>query len=235
MKRSSSLITWSFAGVAAIACFASVNCAGEQPEIKYAPSYVRGPHKVSVLGVYKDGRMDTAAWNQLAPKVADALDGACEAGYGERMRTTEPKLFQRIQEQAEQEGITPTLLDQLAPRTEAELILVLYEYGSPPQPASSSSAAPAKQAPPPASAGSYHGRGRGRGRRSVAGAPDHEAPHDGDFELAASLFDVQQHVFVAEVDVKKAKTADAAVNQLTDSFDSLLGGSSCAAFDWEKQ
>jgi hypothetical protein len=151
------------------------------------------------------------------------------------MRNSEPKLYQRIGEQAEQEGITPTLLDQLAPRTEAELILVLYEYGSPARPASSSSAAPAQPKPPPAPAASMRGRGRGRGRHGVAGSPDREAPREGDFELAASLFDVHEHAFVAEVDVKKAKTADAAVNQLTDTFDSLLGGSSCAAFDWEKQ
>lgn len=230
MNRWTSWVTRASAA-AVIAGAALASCAGEQPEIKYARSYVRGPHKVSVLGVYKDGRMDAAAWNELAPKVADALDGACEAGYGDRMRTTEPKLFKSIEEQAEQNGITPALLDQLAPRTDAELILVLYEFGSAARPVSSG-AAPAQ---PPPSTAPVHGRGRGRGRRGVAGSPDHEVPRDGDFELAASLFDVREHEFVAEVDVKKAKTPAAAVNQLADSFDSLLSGSSCATFDWEKQ
>jgi hypothetical protein len=223
--------------MAAIAAGAAVmDCAGEQPEIKYARGYVRGPHRVSVLGVFKDGRMDTAAWDQLGPKVADALDGPCEPGYGEHLRSAEPRLFQSIEEQAEQDGVTPTLLDQLAGRTDAELILVLYEYGAPPRPAGSSSAA-APKPPAPASTPSLRGRGRGSrgGRRAGGGSPPRGAAPEADFELAASLFDVNEHAFVAEVDVKKAKTADAAIDQLVNSFDSLLSGSSCAIFDWDKQ
>ncbi|HEY3593230.1 MAG TPA: hypothetical protein VGL13_05130 [Polyangiaceae bacterium] len=215
------------AAAASIAVLAS--CGGEQPDVKYARGYVPGPHRVSILGVFKDGRMDAGAWTALAPKLNDELEGPCQAGYDDRLRKTDAKLFATIDEQTEQEGVTPSLLDKLAPRTDAELILVVYEYGTP-MVAADPNTAPKAQTPPTASTSGHHGR---RGHHPP-GAPDADHPHEAGVELAASLFDVREHAFVAEVDVKRAKTADAAADQLAKSFESVLSGSTCASFDWDK-
>jgi hypothetical protein len=63
---------------ASLACTSTANFS-----VKYAPGFAPAGHKVSVLGIYKDGRMDSEAWGSLGPKIGGALGGrACDAAYG---------------------------------------------------------------------------------------------------------------------------------------------------------
>src|SRR5262249_16039447 len=48
-------------------------CAAQEPDVKYAAGYVPGRHAVALLGVFRDGRLDETAWDELEPKLSEPL------------------------------------------------------------------------------------------------------------------------------------------------------------------
>ena len=82
--------------------------------VKYADNFDPTHHKVSIFGVFKDGRMNSEAWGGLAPQVRAAFGGgSCEAGYGAAAFPPERDVTTAIDEYATSNGPTDDLLGQV--------------------------------------------------------------------------------------------------------------------------
>jgi len=100
---------------------------------KFASDFVPAGRTVSVLGVYKDGRMSPGGWAILGPHVQPALGGgACAIGYDVLAPANSP-LAEAIDEYTSADGPSDALLAQLAPAARGDLILVLTYAGRLPQ------------------------------------------------------------------------------------------------------
>jgi len=98
--------------------------------VQFAPGFAHERASVSVLGVYKDGRMSTEYWDKIGPKMSAALGGsACEVFFSERLSTQDPKLFSKIEKDAKEEGITPELVGLFATHATGQSILLVNVYG----------------------------------------------------------------------------------------------------------
>src|SRR5579863_233049 len=78
--------------------------------VKFASNFSPAKHTVSVLGVYKDGRMSADGWEALAPRVGPAIcAGDCEVGYN-TLASTNGALADAIDAYAQADGPTDDLL-----------------------------------------------------------------------------------------------------------------------------
>jgi len=96
---------------------------------KLASDFAPAGRTVSVLGVYKDGRMSEGGWAILKPHVLPALGGGvCTPGY-DVLAPADSPLAQAIDDYTVADGPTDELLAQLAPAARGDLILVLTLAG----------------------------------------------------------------------------------------------------------
>lgn len=145
---------------------ASASCGSADADyrVQYAPGFAPERASVSVLGVYKDGRMSTSYWEKLGPKLSTVLGGkTCDPFFSERLSTEDPKLFAKIEKDAKEEGITQDLVSLVAPHARGELIMVVNVYGRlPTQSKTDTSAGPQP---------SYGGGMQGRNAMGRSAAP----------------------------------------------------------------
>jgi hypothetical protein len=88
----------------------------------FASDFTPARHTVSVLGVYKDGRMSTSGWETLGPHVMPALGTAhCDVGYN-ALVSSNGALADAIDEYARADGPTDDLLAQISPRGEGTFV-----------------------------------------------------------------------------------------------------------------
>jgi hypothetical protein len=217
------------------AALLAASCGSAEPQAKYAPGFERSAHRVSVLGVFRDGRMDEAAWKEFEAPVGNLLGaGPCAAAFGDHLRRDAPALFSALDEQARQDGVTPDLLDGFASHTAADLVLVIYLYG---QPASTDRhpSGNAQALSPNAPTATVGGRRSGRRGRGSGQPPPEAASEDAPgFEVGLSLFAPNRHEFVAEVELKSpGATVNEAAQRVAQKLGELIPGSSCAAWSWK--
>jgi hypothetical protein len=199
--------------------------------INVASDLAPTPHAVSVLGVYRDGRMSTRGWDVLAPHVARAFgSSACDVGY-DSLTSSNEDLAKAIDEYARADGPTDDLLAQLAPAAQGDLVLVLTFAGKLPNRATDAGAAP------PATAPSGTG-GRGGGRRGgggrAGGVPRAESVKDTNLlEISASLFSVSLGRSVALLGMQYS---GASMREAMTQFGTKLMGSvpnmKCVGWNW---
>ncbi len=209
--------------VAVAACASATTVRVEQAPEFVAPRAAR----VSVFGVFHDGRMSDTAWAALESKIAPALGRhGCEVGYGPRMREANPELASSVAHDISENGVDDALLTRVASGATGDYILLLMSYRQ--LPSSHDGGARPVQRPVPMAGGRMtRGSGLGSGSRPVV-------EEERLFELSASLFSVELHKLVAQVDLRHlGDDLDEAMDAFAKKLTLLLPNATCVGWNWE--
>jgi hypothetical protein len=205
---------WTILAASATACWGKA-----EMSVQYAPGFQPAQHKISIFGVYKDGRMNSEAWGGIAPGVSKALGGRlCDAAYGTAAFPADRDVTRAIDEYATSNGPTDDLLGQIAPAAAGDLVMVLTVAGHLPVPVKVSvQDQPQRQGP----GGAYGGRGRHRGK-------DFDL---NELQLAAQVFSVSEGKTVAVVNLDyTGQSVDEAWTKFTAQIGESLPGSECTGW-----
>lgn len=230
-----------------VLCAALGACAGSgsQLQVEYAPDFKPGAHTLSVLGVYRDGRMSDETWSEIGPKFAAALGSShCPAAYGSELLQKQPELYEAVEDYARSEGVTDGLLGQLAAAAAGDTIVLLTMNGEVTAPSNRHASTP-KHGAGPTQAGTSSGwgggagrrnRGRHTGRRQNSANTSAVQGESGDaLELSALLYSVRQHQSVASIGMRYTGTnLDEALTALSAELQRSVAGSSCLGWDWAR-
>ncbi len=216
---------------------AAVACSGDARfTTRFASDFVPGEHVVSVLGVYRDGRMSSEAWGAIGPRISAALGAhECNVAYAEPLVSKNGPLWSAIDDYARANGPTDDLLGQLAPAAQGDLILVLTLAGKVPVRAAAASLAEESSA----SARAGGGRGGMGGGRAMGGAPPagpvrRESPDTNALDLSASLYSIARGRSVALVAMEySGASADEAVALFSSKLAKELRSATCAGWTWD--
>jgi len=202
---------------------------------KFASDVAPARRSVSVLGVYKDGRMSVDGWETLAPHIVPALGGAeCAVGY-DMLAAGNAKLAQAIDDYTQADGPTDDLLTQLAPAARGDSILVLTFAGKLPQRLGSDAGARPTAAPTmggPRGGGRMGGsRSGGRMRGPAPGAATDEANA---LDISASLYSVRDSRSVALLELEYTGTSvEEAIRKFAAKLAASFPQAVCAGWNWE--
>jgi len=216
--------------------FLAAGCSGHEAvyATTFAPDFSPAHHTVSVLGVYKDGRMSSEAWDAIAARMSRALGAAkCESAYAESTTSPNHALWAAIDEYTQANGPTDDLLAKIAPAARGDLVLVVIVAGKVPTPEKIK--VQDEQAPGPQ--GNMGGRGGGGGlggmRSGGSRRPFRAEPVDR-LDLSASLFSVPKVASVALVELEySGESADDAVAKFSAKLAASLPGATCAGWNWD--
>jgi hypothetical protein len=201
---------------------------------RFASDFAPGGHRVSVLGVFKDGRMDAEAWETLGPQLSAPFGATCATAYGSLV-TGNPNLSAAVDDYVRANGPGDELLDQLAPAASGDVILVFTVAGHvAPKTAPTPDPNTLNQgAAPSMGSGKYRGTrpggsmGGSRGMRAVPAGP-------AAFEISASLFSVSQHKSVGMVSMAyDGPSADDALQRMKAKLTATFPGATCGGWDWK--
>jgi hypothetical protein len=222
----------------------SAGCGGDaQFNARFAPGALPPRPTVSVFGVYTDGRMSAGAWEKVAPALTPALGGQpCEVLFSDRLATTEPKASAEIDRQTREEGVTPEILQQIAPRATGNFILLVDMYGK----------LPVRGSEPPGVRGGMGGptgmpgggmqgggmRGGGMRGGGMRGAShDAQGPSrkdDNALELSATLFAAETQEPVGRVSMRyTGASVDDALAKFAARLRAELPGATCVGWKWK--
>jgi hypothetical protein len=201
---------------------------------RFAPEFAPAGHSVSVLAVYKDGRMSSADWERLAPALAADFAGApCEAGY-DALVAARPDVANAVDERVREDGPSDELLAALAPAAQGDLILVITQAGPLSQPFASRP-----------TGGTWRGRShaphwslRSRGPRGAPVMPGGDIDLPGgaaeSIEVSALFYSVQQKQSVAEFSLRYTGTdLEQALAELAKKLGASMPAMRCATWTWD--
>lgn len=208
---------------------AASSCAdGPRIEARYAPEFTPGRSTIAVLGAFHGGRLSADSWYPLAPHVSSALGRSkCDAAFGDTLKQADPELYEKIDADVAENGITDEMLARLAPKTDADVIMTFTVHGTLKRAVAPSSAGARDPMMPgyrSATAASNPGRGRrGRGRvvewRGV--------------EIAASLFSVKLGRSVGRITLRYGgSNVEAGLGVFASRLGAELPGSTCRGWQW---
>ncbi len=180
--------------------------------------------KISIFGVFHDGRMSEPAWLALAPKVSHALDSPrCELGYGQELRNSQPELAREVERSIRENGIDDTVLARVAPFATGDYVMVLMSYRMIPSAHHHDGGASARPAQP-----------MQRGARGRFGGATHDyTPEEEEhvFELSASLYSIAEKKLVAQIDLRHTgDDLDAAMDAFALKLDALVPHARCVGW-----
>jgi hypothetical protein len=214
-------------------------CSGDaQLSSRFASGFAHAPHTLAVLGVYKDGRMSSEAWEQVGPGLSRPFGETCATGFAQLESSNQP-LSGAIDDYTRANGVGDDLLEQLAPAAQGDLILVVTVAGrvgskGPNLPDTSTMAT---GTPGIGSSkyrtGSAIGGPVGPSGRSSGGM---RRPLDttSAFEMTASLYSVADKKSVGVVTLEyDGKSVDDAVARLAQRLGTELPGSKCGGWNWD--
>jgi hypothetical protein len=189
--------------------------------------------KISVVGVYREGRWSPESFEQLEPAVTSALGPGCAQGYGDALRAADPSLYDEIDQASRQEGVTDDVVARFTAAALGDTLMVLHLYGPVPQPTKHRT--PTAANPPPTSRPAYS-----RGTSTMSGRAPQAAPADPsgfqrgpDVQIAATLFTRKDHAFLGEVALTyNGKDVDAALKRFAARLAEELHGATCAGWHW---
>src|SRR5260221_8231220 len=150
------------------------SCADEKThfDVRYAPGFERRGVSLSVLGVFKDGRLNPEAWDEVLPKLSPALgSNPCPAAFGPALFRTNAAFAEAVDDYTMANGMTDELLDEFAPAAKGDLILTLVTAGASTL-AGDAGPPPSSTPQPPPQMRARGGRGRGR-RGPSPGSAEH--------------------------------------------------------------
>ncbi|HEX4336181.1 MAG TPA: hypothetical protein VH062_09725 [Polyangiaceae bacterium] len=216
-------------------CLITVGC-GTDVTVNRTPAYVPGAVTLSVFGVFKNGRMDPAAWDEWAPTIAAAVGSAtCPAAFDDHMEKSVPALFSELDESTQQDGITDELLDRAAASARGDALLVIETFGGATLSRKRGSA-DATPAPPPAPTSPPAGRHRGRGgmRGAPAQSASPEPPRDA-LDVSVGVYSIREHEVTASVRLHTDGTASPdTLRELSAKLRETLHGARCAGWAWQE-
>jgi hypothetical protein len=210
-------------------CLASILACDTSSQFttKFASDFASAHRTISVLGVYKDGRMSDGGWALLKPHVLPALGGGgCALGY-DVLAPTDSPLADAIDDYTLADGPTDDLLAQLAPAARGDLILVLTLAGRLPEHTKIDvSKTPAPQA------GGGSGGNAGNGGRWAGVAPGAEDPNA--LDISASFYSVRDARSVALLALQyRGDSVDEAMAKFGTKLAGALPHAACA--DWNRE
>ncbi len=174
--------------------------ADTQFSVRYAPTFKQRDPKastVSILGVFREGRMSPETWDDIGPRISSAFGKPlCATGYDSKLLADKSSLAAEIDDYTRENGVTDDLLGQLAPAATGDTVLVVTVAG---RPVTSRPTGQASGAAPPPTPGRAMGRGRG-GAGPMSGNPTSMGLSGVDrnaFEMSASLYSPSEHRSVA--------------------------------------
>jgi hypothetical protein len=202
---------------------------------RFASDFAPAGHRISVLGVFKDGRMNAEAWESIGPQLSAPFGATCDTAYGSLV-TGNPALSAAVDDYVRANGPGEDLLTQLAPAASGDVILVFTVAGHvAPKGAPTADPNVLNQGSTPAmGTGKYRGiRPTGSslgGSRGMRHGPTGPAA----LEISASLFSVSQHKSVGVVAMAYDGTsADDALQRMKAKLAAAIPGSTCGGWDWK--
>jgi len=209
--------------VCAAALSALLACAGEDSQLTahVAPELARAaPHPIAVFGVFRDGRMNTKAWDDLSSKLGVLGLEPCTAVYDADLVTSAGDLASAIDDYTRSYGVTDTLLGAIGAAAKSDLILVFAVSGALPSKHTASEDTPR---PPPSP---Y------RAPRTSYAARAGPRRDPGALEVTATLYSTSLHAGVAAVTLRYTGTSEnEAFAQLDAKLKDLFPAASCAGWD----
>lgn len=203
-----------------------------QLSVNHAPGYSARNLTLSVLGVFKNGRMDAGAWGEWAPIISAAVgSNQCKPAFDENMEAAVRPLYDSFDDSTREDGITDEILDSVGKNARGDAILVIEAFGRPtPMKVGSTEAAPAPAPPPPQRSG-RHGRGRSSAPAASETTP---APAPVRFEASVGVYSLKTHEIVASVHTQyDAADSEAALAGFSRQLRATLLGATCADWAWQ--
>lgn len=220
----------SLAGLALLLVAGTAACDDASFKVNYAPGYQPGKVSLSVLGVFRGGRLSLDSWGPIGTALSTALgaEQTCEPGYSERLQHENEDLFAAIDDEARNNGITEDLLAKLEPHAEGEMILTISVHGSLPNAVNPNQEAPQSpgNAPmtPRGGLGSRPGQAR-QGRPLMVGKKS--------LDFSASLYSKRLHRPVARLDMSyDGLSAEEATHRFATAVGTMAPGSGCHGWIW---
>jgi hypothetical protein len=219
-----------FAAVSATAC----NDADTHFTVRQAPDLKQ--MTVSVLGVFKEGRMSPETWEEIGPKISSVFGkGLCPIAYDTKLVADKPSLAEAVDDYSRENGVTDDLLGELAPAATGDGVLVITVAGHPIKQNRDSNG----QMAPPTAPGSQ-GLQRQPGMRGGAGHGGALAPPTSGrmlivdpnaYEMSASLYSTHDHKSVALVTMGYAgQSADEALGRFVAKLKTSFPGYPCVGW-----
>lgn len=228
MQSATAARRWGFhRALAAIVACGSVTCAsGRTSVVQTSAEFKAGAHRVGIVGLFRNGRLDQPAWEVIASRVAKPLGSVdCASAFSRAMREAEPETYASLDRRVKDEGLNNEVLSLLLPHTEADLLLIVE--GRDPR-----VRAPRERKAPTDLPGRPVRSGYARSA-TVRSAPEKSSLSSGTgYSLTASLYSVSLHKLVARADTHDAVTLEAAADELAQNMAPLVVGSSCARWKW---
>ena len=212
----------------------AAGCSDASFRVRMPEGFHEAHRTVSVIGVYREGRLSPDYFEQIAPTIAGALGQGCEQGYGETLKSANPDLYEELDQESRQDGVTDDVLARLSPGALGDTLMVIQLYGPIGPPAKhktrAGTAAPLPSTPAPYS----RGAGTMSGRNP---APATEDPRGGsstqDVQIAATLYSRNDHTFIGEVALTyNGKDVDSALRRFGQRLSTEMSGAKCAGWKW---
>jgi len=173
--------------------------------------------KISVLGVFKDGRMNEVHWDDVGTALAPALGGTCELGFTERLKLEEPDVFSKADAETKENGVTDDLFKQFATRARGEALLAMTIVGHVHGGSSFRAETMEKTT----------GKSTSKGRSAKAAA-------EPGLDISLALYSVPAHETALTVHLHyTGASVDEALQMFADKVHSLLPGAKCAGWRWK--
>jgi hypothetical protein len=199
---------------------------------RFASDFAHADHAVSVLGVFRDGRMSSDAWDVVGPPLSAPFGKTCETAYGALIGTA-PGLSSAIDDYVRANGPGDELLEQLAPAATGDVILVFTVAGHIAVRAAPSDSAAASPAAPGAAMGG--GKYRGPHQAGSMGRALTPATNTAPLEVSVSLYSVATHRSVGLIGMGyDGVSLTEALQRMASRLGLALPKSRCAGWDWGK-
>ena len=214
----------------ALGCLPIVACAGSDAEfhVRFPPDAPRSVANVSVLGVYKDGRLAPEAWETLGAPLTSMLSGACSPGFDDALAVKDLSLSSAIDDYSRANGPTDGLLDAIAPAARGDAILVFSVSGHPPHQKTSLNGDQGT----PINAGPMSAPGRRS--RGMAPSAFSVTRTNNAYEISASIYSPSQHRQLGFVGMTyTGESTEEAMKAFVERMKSELPRDVCAGWDWK--
>jgi hypothetical protein len=210
-------------------------CGDASFRVKMPEGFREAHRTVSVVGIYREGRLSPDYFDQIAPTIEGALGRGCDQGYGEALKSADPTLYEELDQESRQDGVTDDVLARMSPGALGDTLMVIQLYGpigAPgKRPTKGGASAPLPQTPAPYSRGA--GSMSGRGPRAGGGEEPRAPQSTSDVQIAATLYSRKDHSFVGEVALTyNGKDVDKALRRFGERLNSEMSGAKCAGWKW---
>ncbi len=203
-------------------------------DVKHTAEFQKGGTTVSILGVFREGRMSPETWDDIGAKISPVFGrGSCSVGFDSKLVSDQASLAEVIDDYARENGVTDDLLDQLAPAASGDTVLIITVAGRPAAPGHPDAGSPAGPTQAPMAGGG--GRGMGRRGSTMGPAPVRMTAIERDaFEMSASLFSLHDHHTVALVSMGYSGQSGAeALQKFVEKLRESFAGDSCVGWNMD--